>query len=188
VKQAALIIVDVQVGFDDPRWGRRNNPNCEQNVAALLRQWRQLGWPLVFVRHDSSQPSSPLAPGTSGHHFKPVITGDPDLLVRKSVHSAFHGEPDLDAWLRNSGISGVVVCGITTDHCVETTARFAAETGYDVIVPIDATHTFDRVAPDGSLVAADAIATRTAASLNGEFAAILSTTELLNRIGGSTDE
>lgn len=178
----ALVVVDVQVGFDDPRWGPRNNPSCERNVAALIRRWRQLRWPVVFVRHDSSDPSSPLAPGSPGHQFKPEVEGEPDLLIKKSLHSAFHGDPDLNAWLCTSGIDEVAVCGITTDHCVETTARFAAESGYRVLFPLDATHTFDRVAPDGSVVTADEIAQRTAASLNGEFAQVLTTDGLLQSL------
>ena len=59
---AALIVVDVQQAFADPVWGRRDNPACERNIAALCH-WRALGRPVVFVRHDSAEPGSPLAPG-----------------------------------------------------------------------------------------------------------------------------
>jgi len=71
----ALMIVDVQNGFDRADfWGPRNNPDCEANIAALLAQWNG---PLIFVRHDSDEPGSPLAPGQPGNDFKPVITGVP---------------------------------------------------------------------------------------------------------------
>ena len=130
--RAALIVVDVQRAFDDPVGGPRDNPGCEANVGRLLTGWRERGWPVMFVRHDSVEGGSTLAPGTSGNEFKDVITGEPDLLVAKSVNSAFYGEPDLEAWLRDRGIGAVVVCGISTNHCCETTARMGGNLGYEV--------------------------------------------------------
>jgi nicotinamidase-related amidase len=87
----ALIVVDVQKGFGDPVWGRRNNPDCERNVAALIAAWRERGDPLVFVRHDSVEPGSPFTPGTPGNELQDLVGGEPDLLVAKHVNSAFHG-------------------------------------------------------------------------------------------------
>ena len=78
----ALVVVDVQRGMEDPFWGPRNNPACESNVAALIDDWRRRGEPLVFVRHDSREPGSPLAPGQPGNAFKDVVAGEPDLLVK----------------------------------------------------------------------------------------------------------
>ena len=99
--RTALVVVDVQQAFADAAyWGRRNNPGCEANVAALLAAWRAAQRPVVFVRHDSDEPASPLRPGEPGNAFKPEIDGEPDLLVAKQVNSAFQGEPDLAAWLR----------------------------------------------------------------------------------------
>src|SRR3954452_11913769 len=111
----ALVLVDVQQAFDDAdHWGRRNNPACEANVAALLAEWRARERPVVFVRHDSDEPASPLRADRPGNALKPELTGEPDLLVTKQVNSAFYGEPDLDAWLRERGISSFALCGITT--------------------------------------------------------------------------
>jgi nicotinamidase-related amidase len=175
----ALIVVDVQRGFDDPSWGRRNNPSCERNIGALIDAWRQKRRTIVFVRHDSLSPASPLAPGSRGNNFKDVITGKPDLLVTKHVNSAFYGEPDLDEWLRGRGISRAAICGITTDHCCETTARMAGNLGYAVLFVGDATHTFDRRAPDGSLMTADDLQRATETSLHGEFATVVATQDVV---------
>src|SRR5919197_1140138 len=115
--RAALILVDVQRGMDDPSWGPRNNPDCEANVARLLAHWRERGGTVVFVRHDSGEPGSPLRPDQPGNAFKSVISGDPDLLVTKDVNSAFLGTPALEPWLRERGIDAIVVAGIQTNMC-----------------------------------------------------------------------
>jgi nicotinamidase-related amidase len=173
----ALIVVDVQRAFADPAWGRRDNPACEENVGRLIEHWRERGRPIVFVRHDSEEPGSPLSPGTPGNDFHEVVTGEPDLLVTKQVNSAFHGEPDLQAWLDGAGLGEIYICGITTDHCCETTARVGANLGYDVKFVLDATHTFDRETPDGEVIPAELVAKVASASLHGEFATVVTTQE-----------
>jgi nicotinamidase-related amidase len=180
LNRTALVVVDVQRAFDDADlWGARNNPECEANIAALIAAWREARRPLVYVRHDSIEPGSSLQPGGPGNDFKDAVDGEPDLLVVKHVNSAFYGEPDLHAWLQERGLRSIALCGITTDHCVETTARMGGNLGYDVLFAIDATHTFDRVGPDGELVTADELARATAASLHGEFATVVRTSEIL---------
>jgi nicotinamidase-related amidase len=176
----ALIVIDVQRGFDDPVWGQRDNPACESKIEALIAHWRELGRPLVFVRHDSEEPGSSLAPGTPGNAFKDVITGEPDLLVTKTVNSSFHGRPDLKAWLDGEGIGTVYVCGITTNHCCETTARVGGNLGYDVRFVLDATHTFDRPDPFGGVVTAAELARVTATNLHEEFATVVDTERVLH--------
>jgi nicotinamidase-related amidase len=175
----ALVVVDVQRGFDDAAyWGRRNNPACENNIATLLEIWRGHRRPVVFVRHDSTNPQSPLRPGQPGNDLQPLLAGQPDLLVTKTVNSAFHGTPDLDGWLRARGLAGLVVAGITTNHCCETTARVGANLGHRVVFAHDATYTFDRPDPDGRTVTADELARVTATNLHGEFATVVRTSEL----------
>ena len=181
--RAALLLVDVQEGMDDPAWGPRNNPECERNVALLLEHWRERGGTIVFVRHDSVEPDSPLRPDRPGNAFKPVISGEADLLVTKHVNSAFLGTPALEPWLRERGIDAIVVAGIQTNMCCETTARMGGNLGFDVAFALDATHTFDLADPlNGGVIDADTLARVTAANLHGEFAQVVSTEELT---GGS---
>jgi nicotinamidase-related amidase len=179
LSRTALVVVDVQQGFADPSWGRRDNPACEGNVLALLDAWRTAGRPVVLVRHDSASPTSPLRPGQPGNDLLDGVDGPHDLLVTKTVNSAFHGTPDLDAWLRSRDVDGIVVCGITTNHCCETTARVGGNLGHEVLFALDATHCFDRTAPDGGTVTAEELARVTATNLHGEFATVVSTAELL---------
>ncbi len=176
-------MVDAQVGFADPSWGARNNPGCDDDIAALVDAFADAGQPLVFVRHDSEEPDSPLHPDNPGNALKPYLARHtPDLLVTKSVNSSFHGSPDLQAWLAGEGIERIVVCGITTNHCCETTARVGGNLGLDVWFAIDATHTFDRTGPDGTTMTADELARATATNLHDEFATVVSTAEVLRSL------
>lgn len=179
----ALVVVDVQKGLDDAAyWGPRNNPDCEKNISTLIAAWRESGQPVVFVRHDSTDATSPLRPERPGNAFKACVTGTPDLLVAKTVNSAFYGQPDLHEWLRRRNIEEIAICGITTNHCCETTARMGGNLGYRVLFVLDATHTFDRAALDGSTIAADELARATAANLRGEFAEVISTRQGVARL------
>ncbi|MFF8418296.1 cysteine hydrolase family protein [Streptomyces sp. NPDC015680] len=186
-ENAALIVVDVQEGFEDKAyWGPRNNPEADRNIAGLIDAWQSSGRPVVFVRHDSPKPDSPLRVGQPGNGFKGYVEarrgkGDgPGLLLTKSVNSAFYGTPDLKEWLDRSGIRQLVVAGIQTNMCVETTARMGGNLGYEVFVPLDATHTFDLAGPWGWTLGADELARATAVSLHGGgFAKVVSSAELI---------
>ncbi len=132
----------------------------------------------MFVRHDSDEPSRRCAPISRATRSSPRSSGEPDLLVTKRVNSAFHGDPDLAAWLREHELDGIAICGITTNHCCETTARVGGNLGFDVLFVLDATHTFDRQGPDGTWMTADELARATATSLHGEFATVVATADL----------
>jgi nicotinamidase-related amidase len=177
VDRIALIVVDVQQGFGDPVWGRRNNPSCEENIAALIEAWRAGGQPIVYVRHDSTEPGSPFAPGQPGNDLQDILTGEPDLVVTKSVNSSFHGQPDLAEWLRGEEVERIVVCGIQTNMCCETTARVAANLDFDMTFVLDATYTFDLPAHDGGSISADELARVTASNLDPEFGRVVDTRE-----------
>ncbi|MFH8726532.1 cysteine hydrolase family protein [Streptomyces termitum] len=186
-ENAALVVVDVQKGFDDEEfWGRRDNPGAEENIASLIDVWQETGRPVVFVRHDSVKEGSPLAAGSAGNAFKDFVAerrgkgSGPELLVTKSVNSAFYGEPDLDAWLKGAGVRQIVVVGIQTNMCNETTARMGGNLGYEVLFPLDAMHTFDLAGPFGWTATAEELTRATAVSLHGgHFARVVTARELV---------
>ena len=175
----ALLLIDVQQGLDEPRWGARNNPDAERRIADLLAAWRASGRPVVHVQHLSLEPRSPLREDAPGHAFKveaQPIAGEP--VFRKHVNSAFIGT-GLEAHLREHGIEALVVVGITTDHCVSTTVRMAGNLGFSVTVVEDATATFERRGPDGAHYTADLMHRAALASLHGEFATVRSARDVL---------
>ena len=182
-RRVALLLVDVQQGLDDPRYGVRNNPDAERRIADLLAAWRVTGRPVIHVQHLSLEPQSPLRADAPGHAFKPEalpMAGEP--VFRKHVNSAFIGT-DLEAHLRANGIEALVVVGITTDHCVSTTVRMAGNLGFTVIVVEDATATFERRGPDGTHYSADLMHGAALASLHGEFATVRSAQDVLAAAG-----
>lgn len=178
---ATLILIDIQRGLDDPGYGRRNNPDAEANAARLLERWRGSGRPLVHVQHLSTSPASPLRPGQEGVEIKPVVAPIAgERVITKRVNCAFIGT-DLEAQLRRDGATPLVIVGLTTNHCVETTTRVAGDLGFSPILVSDAAATFDRTGPDGRLWPAETIHAVTLTSLNGEFAEIATTEDILAR-------
>ena len=175
---SALVLIDIQQGFDDPVWGPRNNVDAEQVAGALLREWRRRGWPVVHVQHDSVE-ESPLSPGQPGHEPKPEVRpvhGEP--VVHKSVNSGFIGT-DLEDRLRALQVPGVVIAGLTTDHCVSTTTRMAGNLGFDTYLVADACAAHERVGADGTRYPAQVVHDVALASLHEEFATVLDSTAVL---------
>ena len=182
MENTALLIIDVQKGLDDPIWGKRNNPGAESNIALLLSAWRHGELPVIHVRHCSVEPNSPLRPELPGNEFKEEAMPLPgEKQFSKTVNSAFVGT-DLENYLNECGISSLVIVGLTTDHCVSTSVRMAANLGFQVTLVSDATATFDRTGYDGKLYAADEIHRINLTSLNGEFCMVRKTEEVLQDI------
>jgi nicotinamidase-related amidase len=176
----ALLIVDVQQGFDHPtHWGERNNPAAETNIAALLDKWRQTGRPVYHVQHHSTHPDSPLHPDNPGVAFKQEVAPLPnEPIVIKHVNSAFIGT-DLTAQLRSAQIGTLVVVGLTTQHCVSTTVRMAGNMGFTVYVAGDATAAHNQNTFDGQTITAETVWQVALASLHNEFATVMTTAQIL---------
>jgi nicotinamidase-related amidase len=180
-KNAALVVVDVQRGFDwSLVWGQGHNSHVEENVLALCDMWETTGRPLVCVRHTANRAASPFAAWSPGRKLKAgLVRVRFNVTVDKTVNSAFLGAPDLHEWLAARSVSQIVVVGIQTNMCVESTARMGANLGYDVIVPLDATSTFDLKA-GGCAFTGQQLAEVTAANLSGGgFATVVTTEDLL---------
>jgi nicotinamidase-related amidase len=174
-EQPALIVIDMQKGFDDPIWGSRNNPQAELCVELLLRAWRTRRAPIVHVHHQSSSPVGSFRPGTCGSEPKPqAIPLAGEAVYQKRVNSAFIGTT-LEADLRHLAIHRLVIVGLTTNHCVSTTVRMAGNLGFETYVVADATATFDRTGADGRMRSAGEVHDAALGDLQGEFAQVVDT-------------
>ena len=179
IRSAALLVIDMQVGFDNPAWGRRNNPMAEANVAAAIAAWRAAAGPVIHVHHDSPNASGLLRRDTPGNAAKAQATPiEREKVYRKRVNSAFIGT-SLEADLRNLGIDSLVIAGLTTNHCISTTARTAGNLGFETFVLADATATFDRLNLDGKLRFAEDVHDAALSDLQGEFAEVVDTKSAL---------
>jgi nicotinamidase-related amidase len=183
-ENTALLIIDVQKGFDDPQhWGPRNNPQAEENIATLLELWRERNRPVFHIQHLSRDPQSPLRPGQIGCEFKDVVkplANEP--VIQKEVNSAFIGT-NLQELLEEKGFKTLLMVGLTTNHCVSTTTRMAGNFGYETYVVADATATFDRIGPDGRTHKAEDVHSISLANLHQEFATVLNTADILDYWG-----
>ena len=170
--ETVLLLIDVQEAFKDPKWGKRNNPCAEANIAQLLHTWRVSERPIIHVQHVSREHASVFAPESSGialQEFARPANGE--LLIQKRVNSAFIGT-ELDSSLKKRGATTLVIVGFTTDHCVSSTVRMAGNLGYRTIVVSDGTATFERRSADNMPVGPEIIHHIHLLSLQGEFAEV----------------
>lgn len=176
-----LILIDIQVGFENPVWGERNTPHAEDQAQRLLHKWRTEDMPIVHIKHVSSTPGSPLS--GAGIQFKPQVQPVAgEVVFEKSVNSAFIGT-GLDNHLRTIGSTDLTICGLTTPHCVSTTTRMAANMGYNVRLVADACAAFTSNADFGfdvgRVMSANEIHMTALAHLHGEFAHVCMCAEVL---------
>ena len=179
----ALVLIDIQTAFADPYWGARNNPQAEDNAGRLLAHWRAAGAPVFHVRHLSVNPASPLHPENGRIDFHPAVQPrDGEPVYDKHVNSAFIGT-NLEADLRTRGIERLVICGLTTPHCVSTTTRMAANLGFTVDLVHDACAAFTQnVQTDwrgGGAVDPRTIHEAALDTLHGEFAEVVGVEDVL---------
>lgn len=173
----ALILIDIQKGFDNVEYwgGQRNNLDAENNAGELLKLWRKNKLPIFHIKHCSSVPTSLLNENNEGNEFKDIVkpVGE-EPIIKKKVNSGFIGT-DLKERLDNEKIKKLVIVGLTTDHCVSTTTRMAGNFGFDTFIVSDATATFNKKGFDGQNFPAELMHETALASLNGEFATVVTT-------------
>ncbi|MGD0363148.1 MAG: cysteine hydrolase family protein [Bryobacteraceae bacterium] len=176
---AALIVIDLQKAIDHPSWGRRNNPEAEKSVAALLHAWRASGGPVYHVRHDSTELASPYRPGQPGHDFKPEAQpAAGETVIAKKTNSAFIGT-DLEARLRAAGQTVLVIAGVITNNSVEATVRMAGNLGFETYLVEDACFTFGRPDWRGTWRTAEEVHAMSLANLHGEYCKVVRASGIL---------
>jgi nicotinamidase-related amidase len=183
--RTALIVIDVQKAFEEIAASgvRRNNPQAETRIAALLAAFRASGAAIIHIRHASLEPDSRLRAERPGHAVSDIAREQPgEPVLVKHVNSSFIGT-DLEARLRRAGLSTLVIVGATTNHCVETTTRMAGNLGFDARLVRDASWTFERTGPDGDHHDAEAIHAMTLANLSDEFAEIVTADQIIEAVG-----
>lgn len=184
-RHAVLLIIDVQNGFDEPNyWGDRNNPDAEQNMSKLLEAFRAGGRPVIFIQHVSQSPKSPLRPGQPGNEIKSIVAPHGERVFQKTVHSAFINTP-LERTLRGAAQDTLVICGLTTDHCVSTTARMAGDMGFTAYVVDDACACHDRQSHTGRTIPAQQVHEAELAALHNEFGTVTTTQAVLDALVSS---
>lgn len=179
----ALVVIDMQKGFlDSQYWGHRNNPLLEVNIRRLIAAAREFGTPIVHVQHLSTESESPLNPSRTSVDFMDCAKpkGEEPIFT-KCVNSAFIGT-SLESYLRQNGFNTLILVGLTSDHCVSTSARMAANLGFQALLASDATATFDRIGYDGESFAADLVHRVSLASLHKEFVTIMETSQIIEQL------
>lgn len=182
--KTALLLIDVQESFRArPYWSDADAPAFLARANALLAGAAQAGVPVVQVFHTDG-------PNTADNAFSPAsglvrpLAGlapfDPVLVVHKHRHSALVGT-GLSVWLHQHGIRRLIVAGIRTEQCCETTARHASDEGWEVDYVTEATLTFDMATPGGATLTAAQIRERTETVLAGRFATICTVDQALQR-------
>ena len=180
-RATALLVIDVQHAFDiiEASGVPRNNPQATAQIAQLLEVFRACDQPIFHIHHHSTDPNSLFAPDHPGVRVQAIAREiDGETVIIKRVNSAFIGT-DLEAQLRAAQIQRLVICGATTNHCVETTTRMAGNLGFDPWLVRDATWTFARTSSDQDHYTPEQIHAMSLANLHGEFATITTTAEVL---------
>jgi nicotinamidase-related amidase len=179
----ALLLIDIQLGLGELDYygGERNNPGAETHCRKLLDHFRAQHLPVFHVKNNSVNKASPLHPDKPGNAINPLVKPiRNEAVIEKSANSAFIGT-DLGKQLEDAGISGIVIAGLTTEHCISATARSASDLGFRVWVVSDATAAFNKDL-DGNHYPADLVHKIALANLKDEFAEICSTNEVIQHL------
>ncbi|HVZ42771.1 MAG TPA: isochorismatase family protein [Ramlibacter sp.] len=180
-----LIVIDVQESFRSrPYFSDRDLPAYLAAQNALIEAAKKAGVPIVRIFHVDGPKTPANAFALESGQVRPLEGLAPfeaAATFHKSRHSALVGT-GLEVWLHQQGIGRLVVSGIRTEQCCETTARHASDLGFEVDYVPEATHTFDMKLEDGSPFAAADIKARTVAVLKDRFARICTVAEAVDRL------
>ena len=178
----ALIVVDVQESFRRRPYFRATDvPRFLGNVQSLIDSCRERGIAVVQVFHEElgDDAGNPFTRASGFVRTMPELTLHPDAVFHKQVHSALFGRnaegTTLEEWLRERGIGELLISGIRTEQCCETTTRHASDLGFGVRYVTDATLTFPMRTRAGREVSAAEIQERTELVLDGRFARVVTT-------------
>ncbi|WP_095093728.1 cysteine hydrolase family protein [Pseudomonas sp. Irchel 3A5] len=178
MSKKALIVIDVQHSFrHSAYWSETDLPVYLKNQQALIDGCVQQGIPVVQVFHVEAQGHFSLASG----HVKTLdeLSINPDVVIQKRFHSAFAGTP-LAAWLTERNINSLIISGIRTEQCCETTTRQASDSGFAVDFVSEATLTFPMThARSGRTYSPAEIRERTELVLEDRFARIVTVDQVL---------
>jgi len=179
---SVLLLIHLQNSIDHPSWasgGARNNPGAEFEIGRLLTLWRNHGWPVWHVRHDSTNPESHYRPGQPGNDFKAEVAPiDGEPIIPKRVNNAFIGT-DLEERLRIGGHEALVVVGVITNNSVEATVRMAGNLGFSTYLVADGCFTFGRKDWNGVFRTADEVHAMSLANLDAEYCTVVNASDLL---------
>jgi nicotinamidase-related amidase len=181
--ETALLVIDAQESFRHrPYWQAELAPPFFAALNRLVEGARERHIPIVRVLHVEPEGPFSLASGWV-RPMQEVASYAPAAEFHKGRHSALVGT-GLETWLIQHGIRRLIVSGVRTEQCCETTTRHASDLGFEVDYVTDATLTFDMMhAPSQLRVSADDLKLRTELVLAGRFATICSVDEALRRAG-----
>lgn len=174
----ALLVIDAQESFRQrANWHEVDSPAYLRNQQALIDGALAKGWKIVRVLHGEPEGIFSLASGFVTP-ISDLKLDKPDLEFIKQRHSAFVGSP-LEVFLVENGIRRLVISGIRTEQCCETTTRHGSDLGWQVDYVTEATHTMPLTDATGKTWTVEELKARTAAVLNGRFARVCTIAEAL---------
>jgi nicotinamidase-related amidase len=137
----ALLIIDVQNCMFDPTAPVYNHEALLTNVHGLLDRARANATPVIYVQHCGPE-GAPHAPGLPGWEIHPAVAPQPgEVVVQKRTPDSFH-ETTLRSALDQLGIEQLIIAGIQSDYCVDTTTRRAFSEGYTITLVGDSHSTW----------------------------------------------
>jgi len=184
--KTALIVIDVQESFRKrPYWRAEEFPAFVANVQSLIDRCSARDIPVLQVFHQerTDDPADPFSPASGFVRPMPELRLSPKAVFYKDVHSALFGTTadgtTLEKWLRDRGVEEILVTGIRTEQCCETTTRHASDSGFKVRYVTDATLTFPMRSRSGREYSAAEIRDRTELVLDGRFARVVATADAI---------